>query len=145
MSWGLRIQDKWPAGTRYYACKSWQVQKEGKQLKVWPALLFSFFVLPFAPPDGCTITRAECVIFQSCAAVHPGKGLDYSTHVSRSLIWILLCSRSKSVEHALSVFYNLPTGHITLAVTLISVDGLSTEVLACLYLENNERYIRWKN
>lgn len=32
-----------------------------------------------------------------------------------------------------------------LAITLISIDGLSTEVLACLYLENNKRCIRWKN
>lgn len=145
MSWGLRIQDKWPAGTQYYACKSWQVQKEGKQLKVWPTLLFSFLCASFCSSRGCTITRAEFIIFQSCAAVHPGKGLDYSTHVSRSLICILLCSRSKSVECTLCLFYNLPTGHITLAITLISVDGLSTEVLACLYLENNKRCIRWKN
>lgn len=113
MSWGLRIQDKWPAGTRYYACKSWQVQKEGKQLKVWPTRLFSLFVLPFALLDGCTITRAEFVISQSCAVVHPGKGLDYSTHVSRSLIWVLLCSRSKSAECTLYLFCDLPAGHIT--------------------------------
>lgn len=102
-------------------------------------------VLPVAPPGGCTITRAEFVISQSCAVVHPEKGLDYSTQVSRSFIRTLLCSRSKRVERTLYLFYNLPTGHMTLAITLISVDGLSTEVLACLYLENNKRCIRWKN
>lgn len=92
---GSQIQDKWPAGIQYSACKSWQVQKEGKPLKVWPVLLFSLFVLPFPLLDGCTITWAELVISQSCAVVHPGKGLDYSTHGSRSLIWVLLCSRRK--------------------------------------------------
>lgn len=118
------------------------MQKEGKQLKVWPALLFSLSVLLFALPDGCTITRAEFVISQSCAVVHPGKGLDYSTHVSRSLIWVLLCSKSKNAECTLCLFYNLPTGHITLAITLVSIDGLSTEVIACLYIENNKRCIK---
>lgn len=113
MSWGLRIQDKWPAGNRYSACKSWQVQKQGKPFKVWPTLLFSLFVLPFPLLDGCMVTQAEFVISQSCAVVHPGKRLDYSTHVSRSLIWVLLCSRRKSAECTLYLFCDLPAGHIT--------------------------------
>ena len=32
-----------------------------------------------------------------------------------------------------------------LAITLVSIDDLSTEILASLYLENNKRCIRWKN
>ena len=94
MSWGLRIQDMWPAGTGYYACKLWQVQKKDEQLKFGP-LPFSLFVLPFALPDECTITRAELVISQSCAVVHPGKGLDYSTVFPGALFGFFVQQKQK--------------------------------------------------
>lgn len=101
-------------------------------------------MLPFALLDGCTITLAEFVISQSCAVVHPGKGLDYSTHVPGALFGFFCAAKAK-VLSASSICFAICLLGTLLAITLVSIDGLSTEVLASLYLENNKRCIRWKN
>ena len=101
----------------------------GWAVEVWPTPFFSLFVLPFALPDECTITWAELVISQSCAVVHPGKGLDYSTHVSRSLIWVL-CAAEAKVLSAPSICFAICLLGALLAITLVSIDDLSTVVFS---------------
>ena len=78
------------------------------------------------------------------AVVHPGKGLDYSTSVSRSLIWVL-CAAEAKVLSAPSICFAICLLGALLAIALVSRDDLSTVVLASLYLENSKRCIRWKN
>lgn len=55
------------------------------------------------------------------------------------------CAAEAKVLSAPSICFAICLLGTLLAITLVSVDGLSTEVLACLYLENNKRYLRWKN
>lgn len=117
--------------------------EEGWAVEVWPTPLFSLRAsfcssrrvynytswIGYLPKLCCCTSRKRTWLLNS---------------VSRSLIWVL-CAAEAKVLSAPSICFAICLLGALLAIALVSIDDLSTVVLASLYLENSKRCIRWKN